>query len=145
MADRIERFDERARKVLQLAQEEAQRFNHTYIGTEHLLLGLLAEGQGVAARTLGELGADLQRARTAFAEVVGPGDEPPGADVGLTSQAKRAIEQAVAAARRLRHHEVNTGHLLLGLLAGVDRTSPSGCWPGSGSRPPPSKQRRSSA
>src|SRR6516225_2651880 len=107
MADRFDKFTERARKVLQLAQEEAQRFNHNYIGTEHLLLGLVREGEGVAAKVLGNLGVEFN---------IGRGDRTVAGDIGLTPRAKKVIELSVDEARRLNHHYIGTEHLLLGLV-----------------------------
>src|SRR6516165_6383063 len=116
MADRFDKFTERARKVLQLAQEEAQRFNHNYIGTEHLLLGLVREGEGVAAKVLGNLGVELNKVRSAVEFIIGRGDRTVTGDIGLTPRAKKVIELAVDEARRLNHHYIGTEHLLLGLV-----------------------------
>src|SRR5450755_1573206 len=116
MADRFDKFTERARKVLQLAQEEAQRFNHNYIGTEHLLLGLVREGEGVAAKVLANLGVELNKVRSAVEFIIGRGDRTVAGDIGLTPRAKKVIELAVDEARRLNHHYIGTEHLLLGLL-----------------------------
>src|SRR5947199_8327091 len=116
MADRFDKFTERARKVLQLAQEEAQRFNHNYIGTEHLLLGLVREGEGVAARVLSNLGVELNRVRSAVEFIIGRGDRMIVGEIGLTPRAKKVIELAVDEARRLGHHYIGTEHLLLGLV-----------------------------
>src|SRR5688572_20035971 len=115
MADRFDKFTERARKVLQLSQEEAQRFNHNYIGTEHLLVGMVREDEGVAAKALGKLGVDLNRVRAALEFVVGAGEQPVTGDIGLTPGAKTMIEQAIVEARRLDAEYVGTEHLLLGL------------------------------
>jgi ATP-dependent Clp protease ATP-binding subunit ClpC len=114
--DRFDKFTERARRVLSLAQEEAQRFQHNYIGTEHLLLGLVREGEGVAAKVLLKLGADLQRVRSAVEFIIGRGDRIVLGEIGLTPRAKKVIELAVDEARRLNHHYIGTEHLLLGLL-----------------------------
>src|SRR3954453_7475186 len=116
MADRFDKFTERARKVLQLAQEEAQRFNHNYIGTEHILLGLVREGDGVAARVLNNLGIELHKVRSAVEFIIGRGDRMVMGEIGLTPRAKRVIELAVDEARRLNHHYIGTEHLLLGLV-----------------------------
>src|SRR5438067_5218341 len=116
MADRFDKFTERARKVLQLAQEEAQRFNHNYIGTEHLLLGLVREGEGVAAKVLGNLGVELNKVRSAVEFIIGRGDRMVVGEIGLTPRAKKVIELAVDEARRLGHHYIGTEHLLLGLV-----------------------------
>jgi len=116
MTDRFDKFTERARKTLQLAQEEAQRFNHNYIGTEHILLGLVREGDGVAARVLNNLGIELTKVRSAVEFIIGRGDRMVMGEIGLTPRAKRVIELAVDEARRLNHHYIGTEHLLLGLV-----------------------------
>jgi ATP-dependent Clp protease ATP-binding subunit ClpC len=116
MPDRFDKFTERARKVLQLAQEEAQRFNHNYIGTEHLLLGLVREGEGVAAKVLANLGVELNKVRSAVEFIIGRGDRTVTGDIGLTPRAKKVIELSVDEARRLNHHYIGTEHLLLGLV-----------------------------
>src|SRR3954465_8593518 len=116
MSDKFDKFTERARKVLTLAQEEAQRFNHNYIGTEHLLFGLVREGDGVAARVLSNMGVQLPKVRSAAAVIIGRGDQAPTGDIGLTPRAERVIELAVDEARRLNHHYIGTEHLLLGLV-----------------------------
>jgi ATP-dependent Clp protease ATP-binding subunit ClpA len=114
--DRFDRFTERARKVLSLAQEEAQRFNHNYIGTEHLLLGLVSEGDGIAARVLGNLGVELAKVRSVVEFIIGRGDRIVLGEIGLTPRAKKVIDLAVDEARRMDHHYVGTEHLLLGLV-----------------------------
>jgi hypothetical protein len=114
--DRFDKFTDRARKVLTLAQDEAQRFNHTYIGTEHLLLGLVREGEGVAARVLENMNVELAKVRTAVEFIIVRADRPAGGEVGLTGQAKRVIELAIDEARRLGHHYIGTEHLLLGFM-----------------------------
>ena len=116
MNDKFEKFTERARKVLSLAQDEAQRFNHNYIGTEHLLLGLVREGDGVAAKVLANLGVELQKVRSAVEFIIGRGDRIVLGEIGLTPRAKKVIELAVDEARRLNHHYIGTEHLLLGLI-----------------------------
>ncbi|HTE65741.1 MAG TPA: Clp protease N-terminal domain-containing protein, partial [Candidatus Binatia bacterium] len=112
--DRFDKFTDRARKVLTLAQDEAQRFNHNYIGTEHLLLGLVREGEGVAARVLENMNVELSKVRTAVEFIIGRGDRPVVGEVGLTPRAKRVIELAIDEARRLGHNYIGTEHLLLG-------------------------------
>ncbi len=114
--DRFDKFTERARKVLSLAQEEAQRFQHNYIGTEHLLLGLVREGEGIAARTLGRMGVSLEKVRNAVEFIIGRGDRIVLGEIGLTPRAKKVIELAVDEAHRLNHHYIGTEHLLLGLV-----------------------------
>jgi hypothetical protein len=115
-AARFDRFTDRARKVLTLAQDEAQRFNHNYIGTEHLLLGLVREGQGVAALALQNMDVDLTKVRSAVEFIIGRGDRPITGEVGLTPRAKRIIELAIDEARRLGHNHIGTEHLLLGII-----------------------------
>jgi ATP-dependent Clp protease ATP-binding subunit ClpA len=114
--DRFDRFTERARKALSLAQEEAQRLNHNYIGTEHLLLGLVREGDGVAAKVLSNLGVHLASVRAEVERTIGRGDQIVQGDLGLTPRAKKVVELAVDEARRLNHHYIGTEHLLLGLV-----------------------------
>jgi ATP-dependent Clp protease ATP-binding subunit ClpC len=111
-----ERFTERARRALRLAQEEAQRLRHNYIGTEHILLGLVREGEGVAAQVLTSLGVDLQRVREAVEYTIGTGDQTSAGEMSLTPRAKKVLEFAVDEARRLHHHYIGTEHLLLGLV-----------------------------
>jgi ATP-dependent Clp protease ATP-binding subunit ClpC len=111
-----ERFTERARKALLYAQEEAQRFNHNYIGTEHILIGLVREGEGTAAQVLAGMGVDLDRVRGAVEFIIGRGDRLMLGEAGLTPRAKKVLEYAVDEARRLGHHYVGTEHLLLGLV-----------------------------
>ncbi|HWK79584.1 MAG TPA: ATP-dependent Clp protease ATP-binding subunit [Thermomicrobiales bacterium] len=116
MAEKFDKFTDRARKVLTLAQEEAQRFNHNYIGTEHLLLGLVREGDGVAAKVLANMGVQLPKVRSAVEFIIGRGDTMIMGEIGLTPRAKKVIELSVDEARRLNHHYIGTEHLLLGLV-----------------------------
>ncbi|MFO8143649.1 MAG: ATP-dependent Clp protease ATP-binding subunit [Dehalococcoidales bacterium] len=116
MANRFEKFSERARRVLTLAQEEAQSLNHTYIGTEHILLGLVREEDGIAAKVLTNLGVGLSKVRAAVEFVTGRGDKPSTTETGLTPRARRVIELAIDEARYLSHNYIGTEHLLLGLL-----------------------------
>ncbi len=116
MANRFEKFSERARRCLTRAQEEAQRFGHNYIDTEHILLGLIAEEEGVAAKVLANLGVAPGKIRAAVEFVVGRGERSSIGEVGLTPRAKRVIELAVDEARRMNHSYIGTEHLLLGLL-----------------------------
>src|SRR5688500_16378594 len=116
MADRFDKFTERARRVLTLAQEEAHRFNHNYIGTEHILLGLVREGDGVAAKVLANLGVELSKVRSAVEFIIGRCDRTVLGEIGLTPRAKKVIELAVDEARRLNHSYIGTEHLLLGLV-----------------------------
>ncbi|CAN5784309.1 ATP-dependent Clp protease ATP-binding subunit [soil metagenome] len=116
MAKEFDKFTERALKVLTLAQDEAQRFNHNYIGTEHLLLGLVREGEGVAARVLQNMGVQLPKVRSAVEFIIGRGDAAVIGEIGLTPRAKKVIELAIDEARRLNHNYIGTEHLLLGLV-----------------------------
>jgi hypothetical protein len=112
-----ERFTDRARKVMQLANQEAQRFNHEYVGTEHILLGLVKEGSGVAANVLKNLDIDLRKVRLEVEKIVqsGPGMVTMG-KLPQTPRAKKVIEYSIEEARGLHHNYVGTEHLLLGLL-----------------------------
>ena len=114
--NKFDKFTTRARKVLSLAQEEAQRFQHNYIGTEHLLLGLVREGEGVAAKVLEDLGVELIQVRSAVEFIINRGDRIVLGEIGLTPRAKKVIELAVDEARRLNHHYIGTEHILLGLV-----------------------------
>src|SRR5947209_49666 len=112
-----ERFTDRARKVMQLANQEAQRFNHEFIGTEHILLGLIKEGSGVAANVLQNLEINLGQVRQEIDQIVLPGpDNTITGKLPQTPRAKKVIEYAIAEARDLNHNYVGTEHLLLGLL-----------------------------
>jgi ATP-dependent Clp protease ATP-binding subunit ClpC len=116
MASRFEKFSERARRVLTVAQEEARNLNHSYIGTEHILLGLVREEEGVAARVLTNLGISLSKVRSAVEFIIGRGEKPTTGETGLTPRAKKVIELAIDEARQLGHNYIGTEHLLLGLL-----------------------------
>lgn len=116
MSDKFDKFTKRARRVLTFAQEEAQRLNHNYIGTEHILLGLIREEEGLAAKVLRDLGLDQTRVRQVIEEIVGRGQAAPGTRLSLTPRTKRVIELAVDEARRMGHHYIGTEHLLLGLI-----------------------------
>ncbi len=116
MASRFEKFSERARRVLTLAQEEAQSLNHSYIGTEHILLGLVREEEGAAAKVLTNLGVSLNKVRASVEFVIGRGEKPSTSETGLTPRARRVIELAIDEARYLGHNYIGTEHLLLGLL-----------------------------
>src|SRR5438105_368223 len=104
--DRFDRFDERARWVMQLAQEEAQLLRHNYIGTEHLLLGMIREEEGLAAKVLANLGLELNKVRSQVEFIIGRGATPALADIGLTPRAKKVIELSVEEARRLGHNYI---------------------------------------
>jgi len=116
MTSRFEKFSERARRVLTSAQEEAQALNHSYIGTEHILLGLIREEEGVAAKVLTSLGVTLSKVRSAVEYIIGRGEKSGSGEMGLTPRAKRVIELAIDEARRLGHNYIGTEHLLLGML-----------------------------
>jgi ATP-dependent Clp protease ATP-binding subunit ClpC len=116
MASRFEKFSESARRVLTLAQEEAQRFNHPNIGPEHILLGIVGEPDGVAAKVLVNLGISLNKVRSAVEFIIGHGEGSSRAEVGLSPGAKRVIELAIDEARYIGHNYIGTEHLLLGLL-----------------------------
>jgi ATP-dependent Clp protease ATP-binding subunit ClpC len=114
----FERFTERARKVILLAKEEARRYNHDYVGTEHILLGLLKEGKGVAAAVLNNLGLGLDKITLEIEKLVQPGPSTKiNGDVPFTARAKKVIEMAMDEARNLGHNYIGTEHLLLGLIA----------------------------
>jgi len=112
----FQRFTDRARRVVHLAKEEAWLLRHNYVGTEHLLLGLLYEGNGVAARALVSLGVSLDDARARVEEIIGRGDIPPKADVPFTPRTRKVLELSLREAMRLGHHYIGTEHILLGLL-----------------------------
>jgi ATP-dependent Clp protease ATP-binding subunit ClpC len=116
MSDKLDRFSKRARKVLTMAQEEAQRLNHNYIGTEHLLLGLVKEDQGVAIKVLRELSIEPMQVIKAIERAVGKGDRPPYGKPTLAPRTKRVIELSVEEARLMGHQYIGTEHLLLGLV-----------------------------
>ncbi|MDE2840303.1 MAG: ATP-dependent Clp protease ATP-binding subunit, partial [Chloroflexota bacterium] len=112
----FDKYTDRAKRVLMLAQEEARRFNHNYIGTEHLLLGLVREGEGIAAKVLYDMGVDLTKVRSAVEFIIGRGERVNVGDISLTPRAKKVIELANEEARRLGHNYIGTEHLLLGLV-----------------------------
>jgi ATP-dependent Clp protease ATP-binding subunit ClpC len=112
----FERFTDRARRVVVLAQDEARRLNHDYIGTEHILLGLVQEGEGVAAQALESLGIGLDAVRHQVEEVVGRGKEPPGGHIPFTPRAKKVLELSLREALQLGHDYIGTEHILLGLI-----------------------------
>lgn len=114
--DRFDKFTESSRKVLRLAQEEAQRFNHNYIGTEHLLLGLIGLDDSLAGQILQSLGVTPAHVRIQVEMIVGRGDRVVTGEIGLTPRAKKVLELAVDEARRLNHQYIDTEHLLLGLV-----------------------------
>lgn len=114
-----ERFTDRARKVMQLAQQECDRLNHEYVGTEHILVGLLKEGSGVAANVLKNLDMDLHKIRSEIDKIVQPAPEEARSNLAkkpITPRGKKVLEYAIEEARTLNHNYVGTEHLLLGLL-----------------------------
>ena len=114
--NQVDKFTPSARRTLSLAQEEAQRFKHNYIGTEHLLLGLIREKEGVAAQVLNNLGVELDQVRHAVETIIGQGDHIVQGEIGMTPRAKKVIQLAVEEARRFNHHYIGTEHILLGLI-----------------------------
>jgi ATP-dependent Clp protease ATP-binding subunit ClpA len=112
----FERFTDRARRVVVLAQEEARMLNHNYIGTEHILLGLIHEGEGVAARALEELGIDLDAVRLQVKEIIGEGQSAPTGHIPFTPRAKKVLELSLREALNLGHNYIGTEHILLGLV-----------------------------
>jgi ATP-dependent Clp protease ATP-binding subunit ClpA len=112
----FERFTDRARRAVVLAQHEARLLNHNFIGTEHLLLGLVAEGDGVAAKALESLGISLAAVRQQVEEVIGHGQQVPSGHIPFTPRAKKVLELAQREARALGHDYIGTEHILLGLL-----------------------------
>jgi ATP-dependent Clp protease ATP-binding subunit ClpC len=112
----FERFTDRARRVLVLAREEAEVLNHDYLGTEHILLGLLREAEGVAAKALRSLGVSLEAVRQQVQEIVGRGESPPTGHIPVTPGARRSLELSLREARKLGRNEVGTEHILLGLI-----------------------------
>lgn len=115
MADKMERFTQRARRVLSLAHEEAERMHHNYIGTEHLLLGLIREEGGVAGRVLRELGLEPPRVKEMVERLTGIGRHT-GGRIGLAPGTEQVLQLAVEEARKMGHHYIGTEHLLLGMV-----------------------------
>ncbi len=112
----FERFTDRARRVVVLAQEEARMLNHNYIGTEHILLGLIHEGEGVAAKALESLGISLEAVRQQVEEIIGQGQEAPSGHIPFTPRAKKVLELSLRESRQLGHDYIGTEHILLGLI-----------------------------
>jgi ATP-dependent Clp protease ATP-binding subunit ClpA len=112
----FQRFTDRARRVVVLAQEEARILNHNYIGTEHILLGLIHEGEGVAAKALESLGISLEAVRQQVEEIIGRGQQPPSGHIPFTPRAKKVLELTTREASHLGHHYIGTEHILLGLI-----------------------------
>jgi ATP-dependent Clp protease ATP-binding subunit ClpC len=112
----FERFTDRARRVVVYAQEEARLLNHDYIGTEHLLLGLIHEGEGVAAKALEDLGISLQAVRAQVEQIIGQGQSRPSGHIPFTPRAKKVLELSLREAKQLGHNYIGTEHILLGLI-----------------------------
>ncbi len=112
----FERFTDRARRVVVLAQEEARLLNHNYIGTEHILLGLIHEGEGVAARALEDMGISLESVRSQVVEIIGQGAQAPSGHIPFTPRAKKVLELSLREALQLGHNYIGTEHILLGLI-----------------------------
>ena len=112
----FERFTDRARRVVVLAQEEARMLNHNYVGTEHVLLGLIREGEGVAARALGSLGISLEAVRQQVEEIIGQGQRAPSGHIDFTPRAKKVLELSSREAVQLGRNYIGTEHILLGLI-----------------------------
>jgi len=112
----FERFTDRARNVVVLAQDEARLLNHNYIGTEHILLGLIHEGEGVAAKALDLLGISLEAVRQQVEEIIGRGQQAPSGHIPFTPRAKKVLELSLREALQLGHNYIGTEHILLGLI-----------------------------
>ena len=112
----FERFTDRARRVVVVAQEEARKLSHSYIGTEHLLIGLVQEGEGVAAKVLKTFGISAAAVRTQVEEIVGEGSQAPSGHIPFTPRAKKVLELAMREGVRLDHNYIGTEHILLGLI-----------------------------
>jgi ATP-dependent Clp protease ATP-binding subunit ClpC len=112
----FEKFTDRARQAVVHAQEEASQLNHNYIGTEHILLGLIRDGDGVAAKALAAMGISLEAARQEVEAIIGRGTEQPSAHIPFTPRSKKVLELAWGEAHELGHEHIGTGHILLGLI-----------------------------
>jgi len=112
----FERFTDRARRVVVLAQEEARMLNHNYIGTEHILLGLIHEGEGVAAKALESMNISLDAVREQVQEIIGQGQAAPTGHIPFTPRAKKVLELSLREALQLGHNYIGTEHILLGLI-----------------------------
>ena len=112
----FERFTDRARRVAVLAQEEARMLHHDHIGTEHILLGLIREGEGVAAKALESLGISLEAVRQHVGEITGQGQQAPSGHIPFTPRAKKVLELSLREALQLGHNYIGTEHILLGLI-----------------------------
>jgi len=116
----FERFTDRARRVVVCAQEEARALDHDYIGTEHILLGLVREGGGVAVKALESLGISLETVRQRVEEIIGRGQHTPSGHIPFTPRAKKVMELSLRESRQLGHNYIGTEHILLGLISEGD-------------------------
>jgi Clp amino terminal domain, pathogenicity island component len=112
----FQRFTDRARRVVVLAQDEARRLGHNYIGTEHLLLGLIREGEGVAAKALEALGISLDTVRQQVEQIIGQGQQAPSGHIPFTPRAKKVLELSLRESQQMGHNYIGTEHILLGLI-----------------------------
>ena len=112
----FERFTDRARRVVVLAQDEARMLNHNYLGTEHILLGLIHEGEGIAAQALENLGISLDAVREQVQEVIGQGKQAPSGHISFSPRAKKVLELSLREGLQLGHQYIGTEHILLGLI-----------------------------
>jgi ATP-dependent Clp protease ATP-binding subunit ClpC len=119
----FERFTDRARRVVDQAQEEARMRDHSYVGPEHILLGLIHEGPGVAVRTLESLGISVETVRQRVEEIIGRGQHTPSGHIPFTPPAKKLLELSLSESVQLGHHYIGTEHILLGLIRQGDRAA----------------------
>jgi len=120
----FKRFTDRARRVVVLAQDEARRLDHNYVGTEHILLGLIREGEGVAAKALESLGISLDAVRQQVEEIIGQGQQAPSGHIPFTPRAKKVLELSLRESQLLGHNYIGTEHILLGLIREGDGVAP---------------------
>lgn len=116
MADRFQKWTDRAQRAFEFAEAQAHELRHNYVGTEHMLLGLVHEEEGLAAKALVNMGVELDAVRSAVAYIVKPGDEATEGELQATPRMKKAIELSINEARQMNHHYIGTEHLLLGLI-----------------------------
>jgi ATP-dependent Clp protease ATP-binding subunit ClpC len=126
----FERFTDRSRRIVVLAQEEARRLDHNWIGTEHILLGLIREGEGVAARALESIGVSLDVVRQKVEEIIGRGQQAPSGHIPFTPRAKKVLELSLREALQLGDNYIGTEHILLGLVREGDGVAASRPEPG---------------
>jgi ATP-dependent Clp protease ATP-binding subunit ClpC len=125
MSDKFDKFTERARNSLILAQQEAKSFHHDHIGPGHLLLGLIREAEGVAGRILQNFNVNLLDVRSKVFEIIGEGNASPDAELGLSPRSKKVIELAVDESRRLNHNYIGTEHILIGINREEEEANPA--------------------